>query len=198
MQLSSFNYCKKTHKLRTFDCYKTLYLNHIYSISSSKFSFLKKELAQPYTLRKYITSIDHPQHRSTIAKLRTHSHCLLEESHIYLNCSSTCQNCTLDVTETPFHFLLKCDNTKLKQLRQSLVNRLNITNDNELMIYEDLVTGNMVTNDSFSVYKTINDMYEERRSLDIRQHWNTMTITRKPAIVGSFITGGGRGIRQLL
>ena len=58
-----------------------LYQRHL--LSSNKFKNIKDELLQKYELRRYLKKIENSVHRSTLSKLRTHSHCLLEESHSY-------------------------------------------------------------------------------------------------------------------
>ena len=63
---------------------RNMYFRHLMNSDSRKLSYLRTELQEKYSLRSYITNIENPLHRSTITKLRTHSHCLLQESHTYL------------------------------------------------------------------------------------------------------------------
>ena len=98
-----------------------LYHRHLLSSDSKKLKNIKDELLQKYELRSYLKAIENPVHRSTLSKLRTHSHCLLEESHSYLGNSAVCTNCNSGSVETPLHFLLECDNNTLQKLRQPLI-----------------------------------------------------------------------------
>ena len=85
---------------------------------------------EEYRMKPYINKIYNPKYRSTLTKLRTHSHCLLEESHSYLNTTPTCVNCDSGKKETPFQFLLECSNVVLANLRSIFIRRLGINESN--------------------------------------------------------------------
>ena len=87
--------------------YKNLYIHFLKNNQSKKFVFLREELNEKYCMKTYISQISNPSYRSTLTKLRTHSHCLLEESHTYLNTNATCKNCASGEVETPFHFFIR-------------------------------------------------------------------------------------------
>ena len=83
------------------------YIHFLKNNQSKKFVFLREELNKKYCMKTYISQISNPSYRSTLTKLRTHSHCLLEESHTYLNTNATCKNCASGEVETPFHFFIR-------------------------------------------------------------------------------------------
>ena len=85
---------------------------------------------EEYRMKPYINKIYNPKYRSTLTKLRTHSHCLLEASHSYLNTTPTCVNCDSGEKETPFLFLLECSNVVLANLRSIFIRRLRINEFN--------------------------------------------------------------------
>ena len=144
-----------------------LYQRHLLSSNSKKFKNIKDELLQKYELRRYLKEIENSVHRSTLSKLRTHSHCLLEESHSYLGCSAVCKNCNSGSIETPLHFLLECDNNTLQKLRQPLIQKLKLNTNNLLTKYKDIMTGNIHPSEIFSTYKIIHTMYEKRQSNEL-------------------------------
>ena len=142
---------------------KNMYLNYLHYKNSRNFRFLREELGEKYALRNYVTTIVNPSHRSTLAMLRTNSHCLLEESQTYLNCSPLCPYCTMKAIETPFHFMLECTNIDLKLLRQPIIDTLGITVDNNMTIYKNIMRAKIQTKDSTQVYKNIHNMYSKRK-----------------------------------
>ena len=146
-----------------------MYLRHLRNSDPRKLSYLRTELQEKYSLRSYITYIENPLYRSTIAKLRTHSHCLLQESHTYLNCPAFCQNCNSNSIETPFHFLLECDNRHLEKLRRPIIDRLGITSHNKQAKFKDIMCGQVPINNSSFIYKTVHEMYEKRQLDDLRE-----------------------------
>ena len=54
--------------------FRGLYQRHLLPSNSKKFKNIKDELLPKYELRRYLK--ENSVHRSTLSKLRTHSHCL--------------------------------------------------------------------------------------------------------------------------
>ena len=146
---------------------RRIYLVRMHNNSSRKFNLLREEINEKYSIRSYVNRIQNPTHRSTISKLRTESHCLLSESHVYLDCSSNCQNCTMGTQETPYHFILECQNKQLALMRQSITKRLRITEHNKMEKFREIITGEIPVHEIIFVYKTIHEMYIKRQADDL-------------------------------
>jgi hypothetical protein len=73
------------------------------------------------TKPQYLDKIKDPRHRTTITKLRTHSHCLQTETGNYTKTiegerNYKCPNCDSDNNETVAHFLWECSWEKNKEI----------------------------------------------------------------------------------
>ena len=151
---------------------RNIYLCELLRDESRKFDFLRLELGEKYAMRSYIKTIENHKHRSTITKLRTKSHCLLEESHTYQNCPNICQNCDLNSVETPLHFIFECSHHVLAGMRIPLLQRLDISENNKEENFRDIMTGNLPKEHAQAVYKVIHEMYEKRQKEDLNQQTN--------------------------
>jgi len=82
----------------------------------------------------------------------------------------------MNAIETPFHFLLECNNRKLELLRQPIIDRLGINLENKTSTFKDIMTGNIQSKDSFFIYKNIYNMYEKRKSNELDDDSNLYHI----------------------
>ena len=146
---------------------RNLHIDFLKQNTSHKFDFLRREMIDEYKMRPYLKKIINPKYRSTLTKLRTHSHCLLEETHSFLETAPTCTNCNSGKNETPFHFLLECSNEVLASLRSSYIERLGINESNTQEYFTRLMRGQIDSKDINTVYKTINAMYTKRQTNEL-------------------------------
>ena len=147
--------------------YRNLHIDFLKRSTLRKFDFLRQEMMEDYKMRPYLSKIINPNYRSTLTKLRTHSHCLLEETHSFLETLPTCVNCSSGKNETPFHFLLECNNEVLVSLRRSFIERLDIDESNTQEYYNRLMRAQIDSNDINMVYKTIHTMYTKRQANEL-------------------------------
>ena len=147
--------------------YRNLHIDFLKCSMSRKFDFLRQEMMEEYKMRPYLSEITNPKYRSTLTKLRTHSHCLLEETHSFLETLPTCVNCSSGKNETPFHFLLECSNEVLASLRSSFIERLGIDESNSQEYFNRLMRAQIDSKDINMVYKTIHAMYTKRQANEL-------------------------------
>ena len=78
------------------------------------------------TKPQYLDKVKDPRHRTTITKLRTHSHCLQTETGNYTKNEEgernfKCPNCKSEKNETVTHFLWECAWEKIQIIRSNLL-----------------------------------------------------------------------------
>ena len=94
---------------------------------------------------EYLNDISYIKHRQAVTKLRIYSHRLPVESSRYNNIpfdKRTCKLCNLNEVGNEQHYLMKCSNTLLEEIRYSFIQKLHqinssfsLFNDQDLFLY---------------------------------------------------------------
>ena len=96
--------------------------------SSKKLTEYNKYCRRTHKQPEYLTQIHDLRHRTTLTKLRTHTHCLQSETGSYIKTVDTnkynCTNCDLKTPETVMHFILECQWDKIIPSRKKLISIL--------------------------------------------------------------------------
>ena len=69
--------------------------------------------------------------------------------------------------ETPYHFILECQNKQLALMRQSITKSHHINEHNKMEKFREIITGEIPVHEIIFVYKTIHEMYIKRQADDL-------------------------------
>lgn len=161
----SANLIKYNAKCILKENYHVVLRNH----NSTKFTSLKPELPDNYTYRPYLNKIQNTTHRNTLTRLRTHTHCLLTETHYYTTNTSTtneCPNCLQCPPETVRHFLLECSNGRLSILRNKFLALFPRVEDNGIFL-KNILSCQIPNALIKPLYAIIHDMYTKRANEEL-------------------------------
>ena len=121
------------------------------------------------TKPQYLDKIKDQRHRTTITKLRIHSHCLQTETGNYMKSvqrerNYKCPNCDSDKNETVTHFLWECPWGKIKAIRSTLLQILPIDNNDHLKLTKSVLNLDFKSPDSIiqKIYSLVHKMYKIR------------------------------------
>jgi ribosomal protein L37AE/L43A len=121
------------------------------------------------TKPQYLDKIKDPRHRTTITKLRTHSHCLQTETGNYTKTTEgernyKCPNCDSDKNETVTHFLWECSWGKNKATRSALLQSLPIDTKDHLKLTKSILNLDFKSPDTTTqkIYSLVHKMYKIR------------------------------------
>ena len=106
--------------------YDSFYQNLETKINESKkLNDFTKYCEITHSLPKFMTQIVDPRHRTTITKLRTHTHCLQTETGSYIQNEEpskyVCKLCNANKPEDPYHFIFHCTWKEIKGPRDNLL-----------------------------------------------------------------------------
>ena len=132
----------------------------------------------------YLDRIKDPRHRTTITKLRTHSHCLQTEKGSYTKTTEgernyKCPNCDSGKNETVTHFLWECQWVKIKGFRSTLLQILPIKTRDHLKLTKIILNLDFKSQDSSiqRIYSLVHKMYKIREKA-----FRKPTVIIKPPI----------------
>ena len=118
---------------------------------------------------KYLDKINDPRHRTTITKLRTHSHCLQTETGNYTKNiekerNYKCPNCDTEAKETVTHFLWECPWGKIKGIRSTLLQNLPSKTRDHSQLTKIILNLDFKSQDDViqKVYSLVHKMYKIR------------------------------------
>ena len=142
------------------------------------------------TKPKYLDMINDPRHRTTITKLRTHSHCLQTETGNYTKNIEDkrdykCPNCDTGASETVSHFLWECPWGKLKRIRSLILEILPTKTRNHSKLTKIIINLDFQSEDQIiqRIYSLVHKMYKIREKA-----FKKPIPQNKPPIFTLFIT----------
>ena len=110
--------------------------------------------------------INDPRHRTTITKLRTHSHCLQTETGNYTKGERDykCPNCDSGAIETVTHFLWECPCSKFKGIRSLILQILPTKTRDHSKLTKIILNLDFQSDDRAiqKVYSLVHKMYKIR------------------------------------
>jgi len=149
------------------------------------------EFTQLHTIERtkpqYLDMINDPRHRTTITKLRTHSHCLQTETGNYTKGERDykCPNCESGAIETVTHFLWECPCSKFKGIRSLILQILPTKTRDHSKLTKIILNLDFQSEDQViqKVYSLVHKMYKIREKA-----FKKPIPQNKPPIFTLFIT----------
>ena len=144
-------------------------------LESKKLREFNKYCKIPKCAPNYLLTINDPRHRTTITKLRTHTHCLQTETGSYAANSNDpnryiCKKCEDNTEEDIKHFIFYCKWQKLIHPRTELINYIELLSpniktqpkDTWISLILEASFENVEVKNMQNIYRLIHKMYHYR------------------------------------
>ena len=114
-------------------------LEHLYldefciALSNNSKLDIYNSIKKKYNFENYLTEIKNPKHRLAVTKLRTSAHTLPIEIGRYTRTPRSerkCKLCNIEEIGDEFHYLMKCTNPSIIELRERFMDSLFTLNSN--------------------------------------------------------------------